>query len=215
MATYAAMRQTFINLVNRTDFSDPNAALVKDWFGQSIQRIQREVRAPHMERLLTIDTSEGEVSTITMPNDWLQSKALVWDDGTTESGEIDEVDIGTYYRRKNVNLSHPTIYTRLGQNLLVSAPIPTNTTAYLVYYGEETALVNDLDETSLSAIASDLIIYGALTYAADHFTDDRKDGWEAKWQFFREQIQTQATEGEIEGVGAAVQPFVEYDDGVV
>jgi hypothetical protein len=29
-----------------------------------------------------------------------------------------------------------------------------------------------------SQIASDLIVYGALTYAADYFTDDRKDTWE-------------------------------------
>jgi hypothetical protein len=214
MATYAAMRQTFINLVNRTDFTDPNAALVKDWFGQSIQRIQREVRAPHMERLLTIDTSLGEVDTVTFPNDWLESKALVWDDSTTRSGEIDEVDIGTYYRRKNQIRSYPTIYSRQGQSLLISAPIPKDAAAYLIYYGEETPLVNDVDETSLSAVASDLIVYGALTYSVDYFNDDRADKWESKWQFFREQIQSQATEGEIEGAGMAVQPFVEYDDGV-
>jgi peptide methionine sulfoxide reductase MsrA len=101
MTTYAAMRQTFIDLLNRTDFTDPNAALVKEWFDQSIQRIQREVRAPHMERTLNMDTTAAEVSSVTFPNDWLQSKALVWDDGTPSSGEIDEVDIGTYYRRKN------------------------------------------------------------------------------------------------------------------
>jgi hypothetical protein len=59
-----------------------------------------------------------------MPNDWLQSKALVWDDDTTASGEIDEVDIGTYYRRKNATRSYPTIYTRLGQTLMSARPSP-------------------------------------------------------------------------------------------
>lgn len=213
MATYAAMRATFIGLLNRTDFTDPSAALVKDWFNQSIQRIQREVRAPHMERVLSVDTT-NEVTSVTIPNDWLETKAFVWDDGTTDSGEIDELDLGTYYRRKNEVFDKPIFYTREGQSLLVTSSIPASSTAKLIYYGEETPLLNDADETSLAAIASDLIVYGALTYAADYFTDDRKDGWETKWQFFREQIQSQATEGEIENTASAVQPFVFFDDGV-
>jgi hypothetical protein len=212
MTTYAAMRQDFIDLLNRTDFSDPNAALVRSWFDKSLQRIQREVRAPHMERLFDIDTSM-EVSSFTIPNDWLESKALVWDDGS-DGGEIDEVDLGTYFRRKNRLIGVPTIYTRQGQTILIAAPIPSGTTAQLIYYGEETPLVLDTDETALSSIASDLIVYGALTYAGDYFTDDRKGDWEGKWESFREQIQSQATQGEMENTGAAVQPFMDYDDGV-
>jgi hypothetical protein len=214
MTTYAAMRQSFIDLLNRSDFTDPNAALVKGWFDNSIQRIQREVRAPHMERVLNMDTTLSVSQIRHIPNDWLETKAIVWDNGTPTVARSTHLILGTYYRRKNAIFSYPTIYTREGTALLISAPIPQNTIAKLIYYGEETVLVNDADETQLSAIASDLIVYGALTYSADYFTDDRKDAWESKWQFFREQIQTQATEGEIEGVGAAVQPFVEYDDGV-
>lgn len=212
MATYAAMRATFISLLNRTDCADADAALVKGWFDNSIQRIQREVRAPHMEEVLTVDTA-AEVSSVTVPNDWLDTKAFVWDDGA-DGGEIDEVDIGTFYRRKNsLSGGTPVIFSREAQSLLVAAPIPSGVTAKLIYWKEETPLVNGADVTVLSSIAPDLIIYGALTYAADYFTDDRKDGWEAKWQFFREQIQAQATGGEM-GSGMAVQPFAEYDDGV-
>lgn len=214
MTAYAAMRQDFINLINRTDFTDPNAALVKSWFDKSIQRIQREVRAPHMERVLTIDTSQGTVSSVTIPNDWLENKALVWDDDTDDSGEIDELDLGTYYRRKNSLIDKPVFYTRQGGSLLVTAPIPATATAYLIYYGEETPLINDGDEPALAQIAPDLIVYGALTYAGDYFVDDRKDQWETKWQAFRDQIQSQATEGEAENTGSAIQPFVEYDDSV-
>lgn len=213
MTTYAAMRQEFIDLLNRTDCTDPDAALVKGWFDKSIQRIQREVRSPHMERIYTIDTASN-VSSITLPDDWLEPKALVWDNGTDDGGEIDEVDLGTYYRRKNsLSGGYPTIFTRQAQSYLISGPIPSGSDAYLIYYGEETPLVNDNDETVLSSIAPDLIEYGALTYAADYFVDDRKDAWEAKWQFFREQIQSQAS-GDMKNTGAAVQPFADYDDGV-
>lgn len=207
------MRSTFVALLNNSTASDPSSALVKSWFDLSIQRIQREVRAPHMEDVYTVDTTD-EVSSLTVPDNWLDTKAFVWDNGTDDSGEIDEVDIGTFYRRKRaLDGGTPIIYTREAQSFLVAGAIPAGTTAKLIYWSEETPLVNDADETVLSAIAPDLIIYGALTYAADYFTDDRKDGWEQKWQFFREQIQSQATEGEM-GSGAAVQPFAEYDDGV-
>jgi hypothetical protein len=199
MATYAAMRQTFIDLLNRTDSQDPDAALVKGFFDSSIQRTQREVRAPCMEVVATIDTDTA-VSALAVPVDWLQSKALVWDDGS-DGGEVDEVELGTYYRRKNEVLAVPTMYVRQGPVFLINSAIPAGCEAYLIYYGENAPLVNDTDETILAKVAPDLIIYGALTYAADYYTDDRKDTWEAKWQFFREQIQSQATEGESEGIG--------------
>jgi hypothetical protein len=212
MATYAAMRATFIGLLNRTDMTDPNAALVKDWFASSIQRIQREVRAQHMETVNTIDTTVS-VSTVTVPADWLQTKALVWSNGA-DGGEIDFVELGTYYSRINEVLGVPTIYCRQGSSWLLNAPIPSGAAAYLIYYANQTPLVNDADETALAAMAPDLIIYGALTYAGDYYTDDRKDGWEAKWQFFREQIQSQESEGENHSGSSAVSPFAEYDDHV-
>src|SRR6478752_1198325 len=98
MSTYATMRSDFVALLNRTDCADPNAALVKSFFTSAIPLIHREVRAWFMEKTLTVDTSAGEVSTVALPSDWLQTKAIVWDDSTTDSGEVDEIDIGNYYR---------------------------------------------------------------------------------------------------------------------
>jgi hypothetical protein len=46
MSTYAAMRQDFIGLLNRTDFSDPNAALVKQWFNSSVQLVRARGPCP-------------------------------------------------------------------------------------------------------------------------------------------------------------------------
>lgn len=212
MATYAAMRQTFIDLLNRTDLTDPNAALVKGWFDNSIQRCQREVRAPHMERVLAIDTT-NPVSSISVPNDWLETKAFVWDNGTC-GGEVDPLELGDYYVRKNELFDYPTFYTRQAGTWLINGTIPAGVTANVIYYGEETPLVNDNDETTLCKIASDLIVYGALTYAGDYYTDDRKDQWEAKWESFREQVQSQSSEGDNQNGANAVQPFVMYDDGV-
>lgn len=210
---YAAMRADFIGLLNRTDCIDPNAALVKGWFDKSIARCQREVRAPHMERVLVIDTT-ADVSEVIVPDDWLETKAMVWEtDG--ESGEVDSLELGTFYqRKKNQTCAYPTYYCRQYDRWLLIASFAAGMTAKVIYYGEETPLVNDTDETTLATIAPDLIVYGALTYAGDYFTDERAPTWEQKWQFFREQVQDQSAEGELETGSNAVQPFAEYDDHV-
>lgn len=212
MSTYSAMRSKFIALLNRSDCADANAALVKDWFDSAIGLIDKEVRWKGMERTLTIDTTNA-VDIVPVPTDWLQTIALVWDNTTTDSGEIDPVDLGTYYRRKNEIFDVPTIYTREVGNFLINAAIPAAATAKLIYYGNETKLVNDSDETDLAKQAPDLIIRAALVFAATYFIDDRKDSWQAEFEFLREQLQTQATDGDSHDV-AAIQPFVEFDDHV-
>jgi hypothetical protein len=211
MTTYAAMRSTFIELLNRKDCNDPNAALVKSWFDLSQKRIEREVRADCMLTVTTVDTT-ASVTTIPVPADWLQTKAIVWSD-STQGGEIDPVDLGTYYLHINTKPGVPIHYTREGDNWLVNDAIPAGATAKVIYYAKLTPLVDDSDEPTLASIAPDLIIYGALLYAATHFIDDRGAGWKGEWEFFREQVQSQSTEGENRGA-IAVQPFAEFDDGV-
>jgi hypothetical protein len=48
----------------------------------------------------------------------------------------------------------------------------------MVYYGEIPDLVNDTDTSFLSELAPDLLIYAALSYAADYYIDDRKQMFE-------------------------------------
>jgi hypothetical protein len=211
MSTYASMRATFIQLLNRTDLTDPDDALVKGWFDLSLKRIEREVRAECMVTVTTVDTTSS-VSTIPIPTDYLQTKAIVWSD-STQGGEIDPVDLGTYYTHLNTTPDTPIHYVREGSNWLVHAAIPAGATAKVAYYAKLTPLAGDSDEPVLAQIAPDLIIYGALLYAATHFIDDRGQAWKGEWEFFREQVQSQSTEGENRGA-LAVQPFAEYDDGV-
>lgn len=212
MTTYATMRQNLIDLLNRTDLTDPNSSLVKGWFDNSIQRIQREVRAPHMEKVLTISTATT-VSTVTIPTDYLETKAFVWSDGTN-GGEVQPLELGTYYARINNIYDFPEFYCRQVNQWLVNAPIAAGAVAIVVYYAEETPLVNDSDETTLCKIAPDLIVYGALTYAAQYYIDDRKDAWEQMFQTFCAQVQSQSSEGDLQNGANAVGPAVEYDDGV-
>ncbi len=215
MTTYAAMRAQFVDLLNNTEISDPNDSRVKGWFDASIVRIMRELRAPHMERVLTIDTSLADIDTIIIPNDYLQTKAFIYTLGDSTSGEVQALELGDYYRlAQGRSFGVPTYYCRRYDRWLVADPVPKGSTALIIYYGEEPPLVNDTDETTLAKIAPDLIVYGALTYAADYFSDPRGDQWEAKWQVFRDQLQSQSSEGDNYNGSNAVQAAYEFDDGV-
>ena len=70
----------------------------------------------------------------------------------------------------------------------------------------------DTDENDLAAVASDLIIYGALTFAADYYLDERRDIFEAKFQTFLSELQEQANDQELNGGTQAIQPASTYTD---
>ena len=73
-------------------------------------------------------------------------------------------------------------------------------------------MTQDSDENALASIGSDLIIYAALTYAADFYLDDRGQNFEAKYQAFLKEIQEQANDQELNGGINAVQPNFTYED---
>ena len=208
---YVTMRTQALSLLNRTDGSD---TLMQTFFQMGLQRCQRELRLPHMERVFTLNTSSAPVSNFPVPSDWLETIAFYAQDANGMSDEVKWCNIGTFQRRSNEVYGKPTYYTRLFANFQVIDAIPQNASASLYYYGEEGALVNDNDVTTLSTIAPDLIIYAALTYAADYYVDDRGQTWEQKFQFFREQIQSQASEGEDETGDGAIEPAYTYEDSV-
>ena len=208
---YLQVRQRALDLLNRTDGSD---TLMQTFVQMGLQRIQRELRLPHMERVLTLDTSAGPLSQFPVPADWIETIAFFSDNANGVSDEVKWINIGSFQRKKNYKYGHPVYYSRLFSNFLVADVIPQGANASLYYYGEEGALVNDTDETTLSVIAPDLIVYAALTYAADEYIDDRGQTWEQKFQFLREQLQSQASEGEDETGDGAIEPAYQFEDSV-
>ena len=70
----------------------------------------------------------------------------------------------------------------------------------------------DSDENKLAQIAPDLIIYSALTYAADYYLDERAQLFEQKYQAFLSEIQEQSNDQELNGGTQAIRPMYEYRD---
>ena len=70
----------------------------------------------------------------------------------------------------------------------------------------------DSDENALAAVASDLIIYGSLTYSADFYLDERGPLFEQKFIQFLDEIQEQANDQEMNGGVQSIQPSYSYAD---
>ncbi len=184
-------------LMNRNDFTD---ALANTFIDQATARIQRTLRVPPMEKTEIYTAGAIAPETLVLPADFLGVKYLYTDDGLLEF-----VDLGKYLSTPN-QAGVPTIYTRIQAALKVK-PFPVlNSTVTMVYYGEIPDLVNDTDETWLSAIASDLLIYGALTFAADYFVDERKAAFEERFAAVYSELVEQATLNEMGQSALRIQP---------
>lgn len=184
-------------LMNRNDFTD---ALADTFIDQAVARIQRTLRIPPMEKVELYTITDVSPETLILPNDFLNVKHLYSDDTLLEY-----VEMGKFLSTAT-STGIPKIYTRL-QGTLKVKPTPTeDSTVTLVYYGEIPDLVEDTDETWLSAISSDLLIYGALTFAADYFVDERKPAFEERFAQIYGELEEQARIGEMDQSALRVQP---------
>lgn len=190
------IRQQISGLLNRNDATD---AQLNVFIDQAIARIQRTLRVPPMERV-QIYTVETETNgSLSLPNDFLQLKHLY-----TSTGTINYTDLGNFIKTVDVPGNVPTIYTRVQGSLLVKPSPPEDFQITLVYYGEIPDLVNDTDTNFVTEIAPDLLVYGALTFAADFFIDERREAFEqVAVRIFRE-IQDQADAMEFAQEGMTI-----------
>lgn len=73
-------------------------------------------------------------------------------------------------------------------------------------------MTQNTDENAIAAVAPDLIIYAALTYAADYYLDERAALIEQKYGLFLSEIQEQANDQEMNGGVQSIQPTYTYTD---
>jgi len=199
------IRAHFKALLNRSDCVD---ALADTFIDQSISRIQRLIRIPPMERQQAYAiNSPSPQDSIILPADFLEIIDIYFD-----STSLSRVPMRTILEMKKINdLGSPLFFAR-EQGSLVLYPRPTSGTLYLNYYGQFTDLIADTDTNDLTSIASDAVTYGALSYAADYFIDERGGLFEQKLNTFLSELQQQANDAETSGTVQAIRPTTNYQD---
>lgn len=190
------IRQQLSGLLNRNDATE---AQLNVFIDQAVARIQRTLRVPSMEKVQIYTIGSEAPEMLTLPNDFLQLKHLY-----TSTGTIDYTDLGTFIKTADAPGNTPQIYTRVQASLLVKPTPPQASTITMIYYGEIPDLVEDTDTNFVTEIASDLLVYGALTFAADFFIDDRKDSFEQIAVRIFNEVQDQAYAMEFAQEGMAI-----------
>lgn len=198
------IRAHFLALLNRTDCSN---SLADTFIDQSIARAQRVLRIPSMEKTQTYNITASSQSLV-LPNDFLEIIDIYH--GSTN---LTRVPLSKMIEMKSgAEAGTPTKFTREGETLLIY-PYPSSGSVVLNYYAQFTDMTADTDENDLAKIASDLITYGALSYASDYFLDERGQLFEGRYVTFIAELQEQANDAEVSGTVQSMQPVQLYLEG--
>lgn len=215
MANYSQLQTQFLSLLNRRDCTTAQA---QTFIQNSIQRIQRSLRVPAMENSIQVTISNGYVALtgLSIPSDLLELINIIPQStnqgtGQTDYKRMEKTDLTTSMQAA-VNVGVPRFYARQGSNWVLGPSPSINDVIRIDYYQELGALVNPTDTNTISIIAPDLIIYGALCYAADFYRDNRKPDWEARYNEIEADLTTMYLEDEENGATAVQRAFGYPDD---
>lgn len=196
--TLAEIRTRLLALCNRTDCTP---ALADIFLSQGMGRIQRELRAPIMERVMVVTANADEpIEMISLPKDYMEMIEVLCDgQPLTRSGSYRAL------MRQNVNAA-PCNYARFGNTLYLRGAAPGGSKVELLYYGSFSPLVADTDHNEATDSIPDLLVYAALTFAGDHFSHDNGAAWVARYQELLMGTQGQAIDDEFSGGPLAISP---------
>jgi hypothetical protein len=199
---FGDLKTHFQNLLNRSDLT---TALSETFINQGIARIQRQLRVPMNEKVQNY-TLSAQTSSLTLPADFLEIISLYH-----STNELERVSTRRFRELQgSVYTGTPKYFARQQEKVNIY-PEPTTGTLVLYYYGEFDPMTADSDENILAQVAPDLIIYAALTYAADWFLDTRGELFEQKYNQFLAEIQEQANDQEMNGGVQGIEPAYRYD----
>ncbi|MGI9341127.1 MAG: phage adaptor protein [Psychrobacter sp.] len=202
---YGEVKSHFEALLNR---SDNTSALTTTFIDQGIRRLTRLLRSAMNEKVQVI-TLSAQTASITLPSDFIEFISLYYKD--RELIRLPNSQFRPY--AENPVQGRPNHFTRQQETVFIH-PQPSDGEMTLYYYGDFDALSGDSDSNALTVTAPDLLIYAALTYAADYYLDERATIFEQKFQAFLTEIQSQADDQELNGSTQQIAPAYRYEDNL-
>ena len=202
---YVDVKNQFLGLLNRRDITP---SLTDTFMGFGIQRIQRELRVPAMEKLVSVIT-DGTAG-FSVPGDLLEIISIHTNDAVNHR-KLKRVDLQTILDYAQIP-GQPQYYYRETGTFTVGPYPPSGTTIWVNYYADVSSLSADTDTNWLTEVAPALLIYAALSYSADYFLDDRKMMFENSYLQIAEQLTIMAQQDELENasVGQAYDSSPNY-----
>lgn len=197
----AGIRTQLLALLNRNDCTN---AIADTFIEQGVARIQRTLRVPAMEKQSLVTVNTVTPGSIVLPDDFLNIKYFY-----TDWGMMEYKDFATFMQIPQ-SVGYPQYYTRVQGELKMKPTPPEGTVITMIYYGEIPDLVSDTDTNFLSIIAPDLLIYAALTFAADFFVDERKQIFEDRFGAIYGEVEEQARLVDMDQTTMSIAPAYYY-----
>lgn len=196
--TLGELRTAFREQLARDDCS---VSLADRFIGQGLQRIQREVRAPFMERLQVFNEATT-LSIIPVPTDFLEMIDILVDGLNGHEGLL-QVPYRQLFRTPIS--APPAVYARQQAQWHLRGHVGAGIEVLVSYYGGLSPLADDAAENEATAAAPDLCLYAALAYAGDHFGIKRAESWGQTYLNIRDGITEMAAVVDSSGGPMQVQ----------
>jgi hypothetical protein len=190
---YGELQTHFTAVLNRRDLT----TTLRDTFLQmGIAKIQRELRAPFMEKsvLVTIGSDYDGIEITAVD---LESK-------------LQRVDLNVAQAEAAKGVATPRVFARQGGRWILGPTPAEDDVIRIDYYGEVGELSESDDENVLTIIAWDLIIYSALVLAAEYFLDRRLETFNNRYNETLATIQSQADFDELSS--GVIRPGILFED---
>lgn len=200
---YSDVKTQFQAILNRRDITP---TLVDTFMGYAIQRIHQEMRVPAMEKVVTL-TTDGTAE-LDVPGDLLQFISVHMNDDNNGRRKLTRTDLATILQKASYQ-GQPEYYHREGGTIYLGPMPPDDQSVFIHYYADSTALSADTDTNWLTEVAPSLLVYAALTFAADYFIDDRIKLFEDRYTQIRDNLINMAQVDEVEN--ASIRPAFYMD----
>jgi len=148
-----------------------------------------------------------QTASIVVPSDMLELMDIYFDKTTLTRVPLEEM-----LQMKDIGETGTPMYFTRERSTLLLYPEPATGTVVVNYYAEFPAMTSDSDENTLAKVASDAIIYAALTYAADYFLDERADLFTGKFGQFIAELQGQSDDADASGSLQVMRPSATFTD---
>ncbi len=193
---YGELKTFFTELLNRNDITETQTDL---FLSMGLRRTERILRTSMQRQIASYTIADPWIGYIPVPNDYLGLHYMKVNGvairrlsdaqaGPTLAGYTDQFFIskGRFYFQSDLNL---------------------NDIVEVCYYREFVEATSDDQITVYTAIIPDVIVYAALVYASDHFTDIRKANFEETFKVLASEVQALSDRDELSGGQVVANPY--------
>ena len=174
LTTYALLKTTIANYLNRTDLT----SYLGDFITLTESRLNRELRVREMVNTDTSTTTVAGTQSYSLPSGFLEASAVIYQSNPYRTLRF--MANGDFYRQYNVTQTSglPTFFTIVGEKILLGVAPDSAKTLQIDFYKTLTPLSESNTTNTILTNYPELYLYGALAESSPFLMqDERLNTW--------------------------------------